>query len=842
MEGAGGSSRELARKLSKIRFTQDIVGVDDFMSDEFKAEHILEKVASRSGVFKFLEESSYPPSSVSGGGTLQSSGQVKTGPWREDTSPIKKNGRSDDTHPSQSIDTVQRLLLSCIEMVSRLEELQERVGQESESLQLALSADHAGYSSRISKTEKQLNHLESIVESLEKQADDLVTFGQNVGRPFAELKNQKEQATKLADILDHLTIFAHCTDLSMLPPSFHNDEDIEKSASTVQALMTAIQSVADMEHCSNAGDIQSKKQPGSEAQRKDQLGTLGAAWEQLLLYLNVLDNRIVSHFDNAADSKDIAAMAYYKRVMDLAHGSFTNGSLLLMSRYISRKKLFFSPEELLEKLDLQDEEGNSTPEAQAARVHGFDSRGHVEASRRITYVCNHLLGQIRDETSVLEQIFGNDSSKAVSLFISRVFEETLSEAVQRAFSRAHFGDEETTTELRESLRLVSEAYRKVYNLADEARHLISNNEENCPPAEELVDSAMGNIVVAYPDLERRWHRLLGISTVNDVKKMNGNMETDIVLNLISMNEESINRCSQIMPVNKRSSFIQNLFYCNPLPSAVDTTSRTSLMSLLDYIGKYLMQNLQLLEQRFPKQLDNHSLWRDTVIDSKVIKSTIEQSFGTVAKSIVSASEVLKDVKEHYTNDIAPLLPPEEKSPLKALLVLQRGIEDHISMILQGCVDFLCSKIRDMLHAFQLKSHFLMDGSNTAEIELPTPPCSKACAIVSEVISCVDASLVSNNYVSFVQVLVKSLEVMLEAHFLKFYYTPGGALRLKQDIAAYSACMAASRVPSARRAFDDLAAMSNILVVGTLSVHEMVESVSYLGEGRVSSFLKRRYEK
>ena len=91
-------------------------------------------------------------------------------------------------------------------------------------------------------------------------------------------------------------------------------------------------------------------------------------------------------------------------------------------------------------------------------------------------------------------------------------------------------------------------------------------------------------------------------------------------------------------------------------------------------------------------------------------------------------------------------------------------------------------------------------------------------------------------------LSNNLGDTLESHFLKFYFTQAGALRLKQDIKAYSSCIAASNVPSAIRYFDNLAAMSNILVVGSLSVHEMVESVSYLGQGRVDSFRQRRFEK
>lgn len=811
MGGTGGSTRDISRKLSKIRFTQDVIRVEDFLSEDFRQENIVEKVARMSGASKVQDKESFL--------SMKNGARVALG-----------DDASSPHVELEDIDTLERLVQTCKEILDRLSDLQEDVSQESENLRLALSADHAGCSSRIGKTEVQLNQLKKSLNLLQIQADDLISFGQNVGTPFVEVQEEKEKATKLADLLDHLAIFSHCRDLSMLPASFHSDQDIEKSASIVQALMAAIQSTADIEQYVNKEYV--------AHDHENQIGTLGAAWDQLILYLNVLDNRIVSHFDSAADSKDIAAMAYYKRVMDVAHGDFSNGSLLLISRYISRRSIFSSPDDLLGKLDLQGEAGTSAPDQLATtRVHeGFDSNSHVEASRRVTYACNHVLEQIREEVSILEQIFGDDSGKAVSLFVSRVFEETLYDAVHRAFSKTGFGGENTQIELRESLRLICESYRKVHNLADEACHVISSKAGNDITIQELVDSAMGDIIANYPDLERRWHQTLGAATIHQ-KANNKILEKDIILDLISMNEESVNRCVQIMPTTKRSSVIKDLFFCGTLPLESDT-----MMSLLDYVGRYLMEYLQKLEMRSLQELENHALWKDAVIDTLVVKNTVELSFGAISYAAVSASEIIKCVKEHYKKDIDPLLLPDENDPWKALLGLQIGIEDHVAMIFQSIVEFLTSKIGELLHATQMKSHFLSDGSNTVEIETPTPPCLKVCAILSEVVRCVKAYLVSSNYASFIHMLVKSLEDTLEAHFLKFYFTQAGALRLKQDIAAYSLCLGASQVPYSNRAFDDLAAMSNILVVSDLSVHEMVESVLYLGQGRVDRFLQRRLDR
>jgi hypothetical protein len=710
----------------------------------------------------------------------------------------------------------------------RLEELEEEVSEECEALRLQLSTDHAGYASRIARTEKQLNQLQISLDTLEQQSDELVAFGRNVGTPFVDLKQHKEKAMAMADILDHLTLFSHCQDLSSLPSSFHDDADIEKSATLVQSLMAAIQSVADI---SESSMMQSKT--SQSVVTGQQLGTLGAAWEQLVLYLNILDNRIVGNFDRAADSKDIAGMAYYVRVMDKAHGDSSRGTSLLISRYISRNMMFMSPDHLLEKIDLKNESEDAS-----VKVHGLDSQGHVEASRRITYACHHLSDSVREECTILEQIFGEESAKAISMFITRVFEDTLADTIQKAFALASStGRESATTKLRDDLRLTCETYRKVYNLADEACHVVSHLEDNQGiSVVELAASAMGMLLGKYPSQEKQWHKMLGASTIGKNTKDSIVLNKEIILNLISVNEESIQRCIQVVPSGQRGQFIKELFYSK------NTSDEGQASSLLDYVGTYMMETLTQMEQQAARQIDSHAMWRNTVVDSTSISSAIHSSIGKLVQGCITASDIFATLKEHYKNDVSKFLPPNDDDPWMALLGLQKGVEDHIALILQKLMQLVISKIRDILHAFQLKSEFLIDGSTTADLEKPTPVCVKACAIMSTVIETIKGSLKGTNYQNYIQTLARNFEYTVESHVLKFFYTPGGALRLKRDITAYSECISSSNVPSTKKTFDDMAAMSNILVVGSKSVHEMVESVSYLDKERVDRFLKRRYHK
>lgn len=795
----------LSRRLSKLRFTRDFLDIQDFTSDTFKSSDVIEKLLEIGGVSEDVR---------------------RTG---KDGSSVEKTAETLFSACSAYVALVLVIGAVCggvyhmfwceCRLDARLDELEEDVEQQCEHLRVQLSTDHAGYASRISQTEKQLQRLEESLDRLEKRSDELVSFGRNVGTPFVDIQHQKERAMEMADILDHLTIFSHCTDVSNLPSIFHDDDTIEKCANIVCLLMSAIESVVHAQSSSRGGD-----QPLMMG--RNMPGTIGAAWEQLVLYLNLLDNKIVSHFDSAAESRNIAAMAYYSRIMEKAHSHTSGSASVLMSRYISRRSIFISSDSLFEKLDLN----FSTEQSSDFKVHGLDSQSHVEASRRVTYACRHVSENLHEECSVLEQVF-EDPEKAISMFVTRIFEETLSETIGRAFELAGYGEEDTTAKLRDSLRLTCVSYRKICSLADEACHLIPHPEENGLSVHELAEAAMGSFLAEYPGQEKQWHQLLGLKTIQASKE---DLSNDIVLNLISINEESLKRCKQVIPENRMARFVEELFLSKNMSQSDDGGA-----ALLDYVGTYLMETLQRVEGKALKQMEAHGIWRDVSIHEKAIDASIDASFGAVARSASTAAEIHRSLVGHYDKELASYFSVDRKEPRLALFGLQRGVEDHIAIILESCLRRLMEKTADLLYACQYKSDFLIDGSNTSEIERPTATCLKVCAIFNTVIQTVKMFLRGNNYSSFMHALTEQLEKTIEKHLLKFYYTPGGALRMKRDLTAYAECIAPS---GTKKAFDDLIAISNVLIVGPSSVHEMAELVSYLDRDRVNQFIKRRAHK
>jgi hypothetical protein len=559
-----------------------------------------------------------------------------------------------------------------------------------------------------------------------------------------------------------------------------------------------------------------------------QPGTLKYAWEQLELYLNLLDNRIVGHFDTAADSKDLAAMAYYARIMSLAHRNSAHGSSVLMSRYISRHSMFVSPNSFFEKVDLE--------ESSISDTHAMmDSEAHLEASRRIVNGCRLLADAIREEASVLEQLF-EESEKAISLFITRVFEEIVSKMISLAFQFAKFGQEKDSRMLRDSLRLIAESYRKTLNLADEACQMIRNQQDQHINPVDLADGAMGTILVYYPALEKKWNIALGTSTITHASKDDFNVET--AMSLIAINEESLKRCVQILDPNDRTEFVQQLFYT---PVVDEINSGPSMSSLLDYLGTFIIGNLDHAKTKYLRCLDTATFWRDADAKPVEVRRGMEGSVGMLLQSVSVAVQCVQASQSYFRNSVEPIIRLHSEPCEDALKGLEKAIEHQISIELQGCQQKFVDKMMEMLSYSQSKADFSADSANANAIESPTQACLKACLVMKELIATCRNHLVGKNFEIFLKQLARQLENSIEMHLLKYYYTPGGALRMRRDLGEYSACLEDPENPSRQPPLQDLRAMSNILIVSPSSVQEMIHSVSYLDKMRIKRLLERRYD-
>lgn len=701
--------------------------------------------------------------------------------------------------------------------MTELETLEASVTGQIESVQMSVDTEQASTQTRILTTERALQQYRETVTLLEQKAEDIMSYGRRVGAPFADLRQRSQQARSAAVILENLVVFSTNTDVSMLPELFHDGSRIEEAAEVVRLLMESIERVC------NVRDESGESRWGTS---NCEAGSIFNAYSQLVLYLNILDNRIVSLFDAAMESKDVTCMAHHKRVMDTLHGSTLNP--LLGSRYVSRRAVFIAPDEVL---------GD-------------------QSAASIGDVCTRLGEYLICEQAVAEQVFGQrDTPRVMATFVTRIFEETLADFLTSKFAHIQgavaidaganlnaqsnqLSDQDGD---RDHASLISDSSRKLYGLGEKALKLLSRDGEDPPIiVEELVEAAMGPALVVYEELERRWHVRIGRSLAAGSKAASSStsprqtntrtaISTSVALDLISMNEESVQRCLLVKWCP--SSMIQRLFCSPALEKGPDS-------SLLDYLGTYIEHHASAIAEESNKSLASAVIWsaaRGSLApdDSLAIERAVDESFARVAACASTAADIVELVKKYYAQDIEPHLAGAALATTRrSLMGLQKAVEHHMATTLQTSIDTLGLKTRDMLYLSQQKSDFLTDGSTC--IVMATPSCQKTCAIITAVTDAMANHLGPANMSAFSQALQSKMKQTLEQHILRYKYSREGGLRLKsQDLSLYASCLRGSSI-------SDLIALSNVLIVEEQAVNEVSLGLTVAFDAeRVERWVKRR---
>ncbi|KAH7619595.1 putative Exocyst complex component SEC10b [Nannochloris sp. 'desiccata'] len=555
--------KNLTQALSTLRIKDQNFDFASFSADSFRVQDIIDKASSDIVL-------------------------------RLDTGAARNEG-------SQSCDQISNLLSSFQRLDTQLAELESQVQSRCTTLQDGVAADEAAHLARITVAERELAALTMTLRALETRGDNLTSFASRVGVRLQTVDHQRRRALRAAEALQHLAAFSRSEDLSSLPEIFQDDDRMEEAASIAAQLSTAVGKAIQSSYggggggngdggggdedggtAYNASSSPDPKFSPSRFRGHPAPGTLEAAAEQLELYRNVLDNRIVSKFDLAVSSQNFPVMAHCARIMAAAGA---HGDSLLISRYISTRPLFSqpiidysnggnssnatdprSPSPPIQQQQQQSQLSTklSSPSSSSPSASTSDTAA-VAAMRSLTELYSKLSSAIRDEAVVMEQVF-LDCGKAVAALVERIFEQIVQTALETSL-KPPAADASLDT-VRSHLRLVAEAYRKTLALAEESAELAGQGGGLVPT--ELADAACGTALDRYMNLELAWLGGLGNQKLKTAKRT---LQKELILDFISMNEEAVKRCVQVTPAGAAASAIRMLFH-----SGSNNTS-TTIMGL-----------------------------------------------------------------------------------------------------------------------------------------------------------------------------------------------------------------------------------------------------------------------
>ncbi|KAL4853455.1 Exocyst complex component SEC10b [Chlorella vulgaris] len=450
--------------------------------------------------------------------------------------------------------------------------LQHQVDLKAERVRREAAAEQGAYRGQVAALEAQWGAAQAAFADLEGRMTQVTQAAAKIGNRLQNAEVYRRRALDAGDAIRRLQEFAHATDPSALPPLFHDDARLGQAAAMTGKLLAVSQElISSRERVGLAG-------PRPRPNVAPTVGTIENALEQLELYRNLLDNRVVSRFDAALARQDLPAMADCARTM----AQFSQGESMLVHRYISTRPMFTSLRELQfvqQQQQLQasaaaaaaaalGSSGNAAAQqAAAAAQAGELSAADLSSLRALSSFYKGLLSAMRDEAVVLEQVFSSPAA-ALAQYLQRVFEQKVQTAVDAVLAPPQAPAAGAAGALRCRLRLMAEVYGRTRALADDLQELCGAGDSDA--VRQLADGVCGAALEPHLHLELAWLAAAHEARLASHAAAGGGLSMEEVLAMLGMNEEAVSRCVLLSPPAQLAPAVRCLFLSSTPQQAAAT--------------------------------------------------------------------------------------------------------------------------------------------------------------------------------------------------------------------------------------------------------------------------------
>ncbi|PSC72605.1 exocyst complex component sec10 [Micractinium conductrix] len=765
-----------------------------------------------------------------------------------------------------------------------LAKLQQQVDLRAERLRREVGAEEAGYRARVAAMEAEWAGVRRGFGELEARMTGVTQAATKIGNRLQNADACRQRALEAADQIGCLHDFAHASDPSDLPPLFHDDSRLAEAAALTSRLLAVAQEL--MRARERVSVAEPRPRVGGAAPEP---GSLEAAAEQLELYRNVLDNRLVARFDAALGRQDLRAMAECARTM----AEFSRGEAILVQRYISTRPMFTNLKELQATAASQ---AAAAAAAAALAVGTPDSEEALEAEaaadaaalRGLANLYKHLLGTLRDEAVVIEQVFPSPH-RALGQYIQRVFEQKVQAAVDAALRPPPAGAGHAL--LHGRLRTMAEVYKRTRALADDLQELCGGEDGGAAAGVnvgELADMVCADALGAYLGMELRWLSLQ-YEAAAAARGAGAGLSLEAVQGMLATNEEAVERCLLLSPPAALASSLRQLFHASTRQQAntgclleqVATHLVLGLNAALEGCTKALLQPfrpqplldeeaaaaaaaaaaavaaaassggaaaaaaaaLQQQQQQQQQALAHRTFSRRTLLQAAQV--AMGASLGRLLQAVTTVGSIVSQLQAHYQRVVAPQLasaaggPAEARACVSGVAALVRAVDERVVGALQRCLALLAAQADATLQAEQRRDDFCPAEAASPTLEEPTAACSLACALLQAAVEAAAQHLHGPNLASFLAELGRRLCLLLDAHLQRFAFSPLGALRWKRDLTEYASLAARLRAPATTAHLEEMASRLSLLIVAPDSLLPLVDGQLRMSHRAAAAYVALR---
>ena len=623
---------------------------------------------------------------------------------------------------------------------------------------------------------------EEIRDALKELEETLLPVTQMKSTVIARLQAVDLEKAKALDVMSklrYLQNFSKAQDPSDLPAIFQEQQKFLEAAALTAKLLAVTKSV--------------EQEAFSLGKATPLVGTFKHAKEQLELYRGILDNRIVSKFDEAMAEGDIDAMAYCARAME-----FLEGGKILIKRYLATRPLFTNPREV------KCVEWAVKSKSALTTAHEFEDQLALAltALRALSAMYKDIVACVRSEAIVIDQVFPSPDM-AMKELLTRIFEQPVQSALQSLLSVEDVASMSVSA-IGAHLQLLTEAYTKTVSLAEE----LSEFSQEKVSFKGLADEVCGSLLDTYFDLEKRWLELL---SADKTRTHRAGISVGLIDEVCSAYEEAAKRTVKLSLSESSAAFNIALMFFDKENNC-----------LMEVIAKHILQGL-----------------------STAMRSCDKSSFGieAVFQATSLASKGVGLVTTHYMSSVAPRIAPYAPQEVvrceDALTNFTKNIERTVLAALHRSLQVFSAQLDVLLTSQQPSGEFLLQQQETV-FELPTQACSNAIVSVEKICADVSNYLHGSNLKSYKEEVGKILHSIVSKHMLRAGpYSAIGGLKWRRDVSAYAECAAHVGAAAAVTLFEDLSGLAGLLVVLPEGLQGLVDGTLRVGHSKARRILGLR---
>ena len=679
---------------------------------------------------------------------------------------------------------LEALLQQFQQVQQELGRAEQNLGGAIERLEADVQRHEREKGATMGRTQEMFEQFMQTFEQLDARA---ARIGQNAAQIGDQLREVDERRTIAEDTIELVRNFEAFSaidgDFERLPALFRTDAQIIEAARIAQKMVNLAKDLTTVKdsisHTPGLAGVEFQAAPPKPGHRRRNSATgevLNAAIANIVTYCNELENRILQNFDAAEAKGDQGEMVECVNIL-----TEFNGGTNLVSRYIASRPMFIDEAHLL--------------------VLGRHDEGDPDdVMRALNRLYKQALEGLKREVGIIREIF-KDSAPVVRTLVGRVLEQCIQTALMQVLE---LYPSRSARDKRERLNRIVRFFKMTQQLLDGVRSLSGDDFD----VQAQLDSLFQVPLLGYPRQELDAVHALYADQFEG-REVDGRFATEMV----DWFAEAADRCHLFLAGESTSYVVSDLLLSDAAPAPDGD------FGLLGCAARHLKDGMERASAAFAEEAA--AIARNPGRAAAEFPAAFRGAMG-VFREVHAVAAAVRDFVEGYSarEMKTPFLQKRYRDGLeRSATKIDNEARRHLDALIGGA----CEVVEHVLSHHRKEGDFNPAEMDPTEMEKVTDGVAHALPVLQVLHEGAAAALQPGQARYFMDRLGNKLYGSVMAHIAQSVFNPIGALRLKQDVQAYSRELRSWGAEQATNQFEMLSYHLNVLVVPPDSLPSLIES-------------------